>query len=305
LFRPQTATRVRWNLNTDTPLPPDFPAGENPPDGAVINYFLTSETSGVVTLEIRDEGGQLVRRYSSADPVPPADPMLAIPAYWLRPPQVLSAKPGAHRFLWDLHYEPVPGVRPSYPIAAIFQDTAPEDTSPWVLPGRYTVILTANGRSVQQTLTVRMDPRVKTVPEDLLAQFKLSYELYDQWRSLAAANEKGSALLKQLTEPEGVARKELVAPLTVKLRALLGAAEGRRPEPGVVTIANATARTRTLFNMLQEADVAPTTQVRQAIADLRKDKQLLDERWNDLRTVDLASLNKQLAAAGLPQIEMK
>jgi len=305
LFRPQTATRVRWNLNTDTPLPPDFPAGENPPDGAVINYFLNSETSGVVTLEIRDQGGQLVRKYSSADPVPPLDPMLAIPAYWLRPPQVLSAKPGAHRFLWDLHYEPVPGVRPSYPIAAIFQDTAPEDTSPWVLPGLYTVILTANGKSVQQTVTVQMDPRVKTAPEDLLAQFKLSQELYDHWRSLAAANEKGNALLKQLSELPGASRMELVAPLTVKLRALLGATEGRRPEPGMLTIANAIARARTLLNILQAVDAAPTTQARKAIADLTKDKQLLDERWNDLRAVDLASLNKQLAAAGLPPIEMK
>ena len=42
LFKPQTAIRVRWDMNTDTPLPPDFPAGENPPDGAVIDYYLQS-----------------------------------------------------------------------------------------------------------------------------------------------------------------------------------------------------------------------------------------------------------------------
>ena len=76
LFRPQTALRVRWNMNTDTPLPPDEPAGENPPDGAVIDYYLGSATSGPVTLEIRDAAGQVVRRYSSTDPVPPIDPML-------------------------------------------------------------------------------------------------------------------------------------------------------------------------------------------------------------------------------------
>src|SRR5205085_3560077 len=81
LFKPQLAYRVRWDMNTDTPLPPDFPAGENPPDGAVINYQLKSDASGPVTLEIRDSSGTVVRRHSSADPVPPVDPMLEIPAY--------------------------------------------------------------------------------------------------------------------------------------------------------------------------------------------------------------------------------
>ncbi|PYV10567.1 MAG: hypothetical protein DMG07_20900, partial [Acidobacteria bacterium] len=85
---------MRWNTNTDTPLPPDEPAGENPPEGAIIHYALKSATSGPVTLEILDGAGKLVRRYSSADPVEPVDPNLSIPAYWVRPPQALSAAPG-------------------------------------------------------------------------------------------------------------------------------------------------------------------------------------------------------------------
>src|SRR5205085_6140473 len=81
LFKPQTAMRVRWNTNSDTPIPPDESAGENPPDGAAIDYYLGSGTSGVVTLEIKDAAGQTVRRYSSADPLPTPDPMLQIPQY--------------------------------------------------------------------------------------------------------------------------------------------------------------------------------------------------------------------------------
>src|SRR5882762_1405200 len=111
LFRPQTALRIRWNLNTDTPLPPDEPAGENPPDGAVIDYYLGSSPSGPVTLEIRDAAGQVVRRYSSSDPVPAIDPMLAVPTYWVRPAKGLSGEPGMHRFLWDMRYPPIPGLR--------------------------------------------------------------------------------------------------------------------------------------------------------------------------------------------------
>src|SRR5262249_55513228 len=67
LFRPQTAYRVRGNVNTDTPLPPEEPAGQNPPDGAIVNYYLKADSSGPVTLEILDDKGKLVRRYSSAD----------------------------------------------------------------------------------------------------------------------------------------------------------------------------------------------------------------------------------------------
>ncbi|HEV7396590.1 MAG TPA: hypothetical protein VGN86_08785, partial [Pyrinomonadaceae bacterium] len=158
LFRPQTALRVRWNLNTDTPLPPDEPGGENPPDGTFIDYHLDAKVTGPVTLEVRDEIGQVVRSYSSADPLPTPDPVLPVPAYWLRPVKGLRATPGTHRFVWDLHMQPIPGLRPNYPIAAVYRNTAPEPTGPWVMPGTYSVVLTANGKTYKQPLTVAMDP---------------------------------------------------------------------------------------------------------------------------------------------------
>jgi hypothetical protein len=129
-------------MNPDTPLPPDEPAGQNPPDGAIVDYYLGSAASGLVTLEILDSAGKLVRRYSSDDPVPPADPALAIPVYWVRPAQTLSNQPGMHRFLWDMHYAPLPSERPDYPMQAIYRDTPPAPSSPWVMPGSYTAKLT-------------------------------------------------------------------------------------------------------------------------------------------------------------------
>jgi photosystem II stability/assembly factor-like uncharacterized protein len=111
LYKPESAIRVRWNMNTDTPLPPDEPAGQNPPDGAIIDYYLGAAASGAVTIEILDSAGALVRRYASTDPAEPADPNLAIPAYWVRPPHPLSSLPGMHHFLWDLHYTPLGGGR--------------------------------------------------------------------------------------------------------------------------------------------------------------------------------------------------
>src|SRR2546422_11710668 len=62
--RPAPAVRVRWNENTDTPLPPDEPAGQNPPDGAILDYYLAHAASGPVTLEVLDARGNVVRRAS-------------------------------------------------------------------------------------------------------------------------------------------------------------------------------------------------------------------------------------------------
>lgn len=140
LFKPQTAIRVRWNTNTDTPLPPDEPVGENPPDGAMIDYYLPNESNGVVTLEVKDGSGAVVRRYASNDPPERIDEKkLRVPAYWVRPPQTLSAARGMHRFLWDMHWTPVAGIEPEFPISAIYRNTAPEPTSPWAQPGSYTI----------------------------------------------------------------------------------------------------------------------------------------------------------------------
>lgn len=238
LFKPQTAVRVRWNMNTDTPLPPDFPAGENPPDGAVINYYLRTPPSGpvtleAVTLEIRDAAGKMVRKYSSSDKPDPVDPMLNIPAYWVRPSQVLSAGAGMHRWLWDMHYAPLPGVEAEYPIAAVAHNTAPQPTGPWATPGEYTVVLTANGKSYSEPLTLKMDPRVKTPPTGLQQQFKLSQQLYTQLLTLSPAAEEAAAVRKQLKDQQKNAQGDVLAAVNAldqKLQELAGG-RMRRPVP--------------------------------------------------------------------------
>ena len=102
-------------LNTDTPLPPDEPTAPNPPEGAIINYYLKSAASGPVTLEIVGSDGKLVRRYSSNDevfkPEPGDDHRSARTGSASITP--LSTAPGMHRFTWDVHYQPLDGVQPA------------------------------------------------------------------------------------------------------------------------------------------------------------------------------------------------
>lgn len=311
LFRPETAVRVRWDMNTDTPLPPDVAAGQNPPDGAIVDYYLGASPSGPVTLEILDSSGQLIRRYSSTDPVPPVDPMLPIPQYWVRPPQVLSTAPGMHRFLWDMHYPPLPHRKPVYPIAAVYRNTAPQPTSPWVMPGNYTVRLTANGRTYTQPLVIEMDPRVHTTTAAFEQQFTLSKQIYDDLVRSSDALQQLRDLRTQLRQlrdraANGPAAAAITA-LDQKAEALEGRERffGRAAPSGPPTFASANADLFMLMLLLQNADVPPTTQAVAAIPDRRRVLADVMQRWNNFKAHDVANLNAQLRQANLPQITVE
>jgi photosystem II stability/assembly factor-like uncharacterized protein len=305
LFKPQTAMRVRANLNTDTPLPPDEPAGENPPDGAMIDYFLSKDASGPVTIEIKDRNGQSVRKYSSADAPVKANPKrLRIPSYWIRPSQSVSTKAGMHRFLWDMHYAPVQDVEPEFPIAATYRNTAPAATSPWAAPGDYTITFTVDGKTFSQPLTVAMDPRVKASAADLQGQFDLSWKLYQLRLKLAPIGKKFDDIAEQLTKlrTKAAERPDVAQKLEAFAQTLMkfGPPHPRPGAPPSLFVLESTTR---LFNEIEGADAAPTTAVEAAVADLDTRTGPMMDAWQKLLESDLPSLNQQLKQAGFPEIK--
>ena len=177
LFKPAVATRVRYSTYTDTPVPPDEPRAENPPDGAMIDYYLSRDAQSV-TLEILSVSGRVLRTFSSTDPTPAATDVGNWPRYWFRPAVAPSARRGLQRFTWDLHYAR-PSTECSLPISATPFNTKCEPEGPWVMPGVYTARLTVDGALQSQTFTVRMDPRVTTPLATLKQQHDLSVALYD------------------------------------------------------------------------------------------------------------------------------
>ena len=195
LFKPQIAYRLRRNRNTDTPLPPEVPAGQNPPDGAIINYYLPTDAAGPVTLEILSgsaslsgagsaspsgERSNLVRRYSSDDrPEPLNEKELTVPAYWIRPPRVLASSKGMHRFVWDYRYPPPDAFQRDLPISAIYLDTPREPLGVLARPGTYVVKLTVGGQSFTEPLTLKMDPRASIGVAGLTRQFMLATKIVD------------------------------------------------------------------------------------------------------------------------------
>ena len=306
LFKLQKALRVRANLNTDTPLPPDEPAGENPPDGAMIDYFIAKDAIGPVTIEIKDGKGESARKYSSADAPVHANPKrLRIPSYWIRPPQSVSTKAGMHRFLWDMHYTPVPGVEPEFPIAATYRNTAPTATSPWVAPGDYMVTLTVDRKSFSQPLTVTMDPRVKASAADLQGQFDLSWRLYQLRLKLAPIGKRFDEITDQLTKLKAKAAER--PDVTQKLEAFaqtLTSFGPPHPRPGAPPSLFVLESTIQLFNDIQGADDAPTASVKNAISDLETKIGPMMDAWHKLIESDLPALNQQLKQASFPEIKI-
>jgi len=303
LFKPQAALRVRWNTNPDTPLPPDEPVGENPPDGAIIDYYLANDLTAPVTLEIKDSKGALVRRYSSSDPPVQADPKkLRIPRYWIRPAVTLSAQHGLHRFLWDMHFTPLSGTEPEYPIAAVFRNTAPVSTSPWVVPGNYNVVLTADGKTYSQPLIVKMDPRVEMSVAQLQEQADLSKQLIEIRAKLEPTGRNFTSLVEQLEKLKDQrptpAMQEKLNTLTAKLKEL-GPPNAR---PDARLSIHALEAAKALFDDIEGCDAPVTAPMKAGVNEVRNLSAPAIDRWNKIIANEVPALNETLQAAGLPRI---
>ncbi len=294
LFKPAAATRLLSNNIKDTPLPPETPAGENPPEGAFIDYWLGSATAGPVTLEIRDADNRLVRRFSSADV--PASPKAEryFAKAWTRRPAALSAAPGMHRFVWNLRYERPDAVRYSYGIAAVWGQGAPiTPRGPFVLPGDYTIVLEAGGQRVTAPLTVSEDPRVIASAADLAASLALSQKIGAGLADASAGYREQTAIRKVLDmrfPKTGDKHDAATRALADRLR--------DKPATGHATFDAAAGALGGIEDALESADAAPTAAQRQTVdAALAKLDQAKSD-WVAAKAGALAELNAALARAG-------
>ncbi|MGD8328230.1 MAG: hypothetical protein PVJ49_02260 [Acidobacteriota bacterium] len=299
LFDPAPAVRVRWDNNQDTPLPPEVPQGQNPPDGAIIDYYLRDDVTGPVTIAIHDGSGALVRAYSSTPP-PPDTRMPNVPEYWFKQPVTTSTAAGMHRLVWDLRYptppsldvdaDGVPSDTVSFGIiakAVIGESPKQQPVGPLVLPGTYEVRLSAAGQTVTRRLTITNDPRSAATAQDLSVQ--LGYE-----RGLAA----------------GIATSRAAIDAVRQLRAAAHAAADGTPalasalaefDRAGATVTNALAGNRGLSGQLadlQFADLRPTESTIARVNALcaRADGTL--DRYRAFLQSDLAALNTALTGAG-------
>ena len=305
----------------------------NPPDGVSINYYLKSAASSPVLLEVFGADGRLVRRYSSEDPVSaiPAPEAAAVPLYWYKPPQRLATTAGLHRWIWDVHYQPLSGGggggRGGLPISSVPGLGTSAVGTPWVGPGTYTVKLTVNGKSYSQSIIVKQDPRVKT-PSTIMQQvYANTKAVYDAAVDVQAAGAQVASLRAQIATLKPQASGAAATALTSfdeKLAALQAApggarrttpggdeagAEARQPggrggapqTPALPVLATLTGA----MNSLQGADVQPTANQLAAIRTARGEADSVLARWTALRTTGLTTVNTTLKSAGLGPLEVR
>src|ERR1700691_1006669 len=310
LFKPQLTYRVRRDNNPDTPLPPEEPAGQNPPDGAMIDYCLKMPPSTPVTLEVIDASGNVVRHFSSADKPEPVNPKdLNVPMYWVRPARVLPAQAGMHRFIGDIHYPGPDVLSHNYPISAIYHDTPRYPQGAAILPGQYRLVLTVAGKTYTQTLEVNMDPRVKTSPEDLRRQFELDQKIAEALRKDYGALQQIRSLRAQLkTLTAQAAVQQPATELETKAAAIEGGEGGYGARylstPEGRSLSRLNSAFATVVSGLGTADAAPTTEQIAMVMDLEKalDGQL--SAWAEPKSKNIPALNDQLKKAGLPPIDL-
>jgi photosystem II stability/assembly factor-like uncharacterized protein len=310
LYAPQTAMRIRNDMNPPTPWPADFPSTKNPPNGAVIDYYLGANVSGVVTVEIADGKGKTIARFNSNDAAPEDDARYSVQQVWERKPRVLSAAPGHHRFLWDMQYPQVPGLStgPDADLATP-HDTPQVSTAPWVMPGEYTVKLIAGGKTLKEPLKVVMDPRVKTPVADLEQQFTVAKHMYDDVMKATAAMHEISVLREQLKArksqpPVGQAGQSIES----KLDAIAGPEHGGRGfgrgPAGPATLGSVRMQLARLEHSIEAADAAPTTAQSEAAGIAEKPLDGLIEQWEKVKASDVRALNLELKKQHLALIDL-
>jgi hypothetical protein len=297
---------MQRDINTDTPLPPDEPAAANPPDGAIIDFYLARAASGPVTLEILDSHGQQVRKFSSDDKAPVSEADLAkqlIPLYWLKPFRVLPADAGMHRWVWDLHYPAPDSPRHEYPIAAIPGDTPRHPLGPTALPGSYTARLVANGKSYTASFTIKIDPRVKITPAAIEKKFELEVRLSSLVSQTSQAVMQAGSIhdpLEKLAKQATGAVHDSVQAFQNKLTEILGAPNAA---PDAVTLPRVNGQLSTLYTQIWHADAAPTTAQSEAVVAAERDTSEVLKKWDALKSSDLPQLNRALHDANLPPLK--
>ena len=313
LFTPGDAARVHRNVNQDTPFPPEVPHALNPPEGAIIYYYLGTKPAGEITLDVLDASGAVVRHLSSV-PVPPVSEAARPPEpnFWLATPQPLPVAIGTNRATWDLRYDPPPAFSHSFEINANPGLTPASPLGPLVRPGTYTIRLTVDGKAYASTVRVTNDPRSPASALALAAQADLQLRIYRGMRAAWDGYQQAAALRADLASdtassaPADVAQaaRALLARLdTVAGNATAGRGSGFFRRGGASAPRTLVQINGTFGQQLNGQDLADAAPTAATLAAYAAGCQDLRRAVSGLRSVlegkGLSDLNALLTAHGL------
>jgi photosystem II stability/assembly factor-like uncharacterized protein len=297
LYRPASAMRIDNDAFIGTPLPPEEPTAENPPNGAIIDYALNSPAAQV-KLEIRDTKNNLIHSFSSDGRQQTQRAPLPIAERWFPKPPVLENTPGMHRFVWNLAWGPG-GSSEGRP-GEFFAPRGPR-----VIPGNYEARLSVDGKTSTQPLKITMDPRSPATPQELEQQFTLGRQIYEETLQSRKALAEINSVQKELSDVQSkisADHGELKASVTEAVAEMQKILSGAEASGGAMGLEKANTGLAAALRTVESGD---RTVPAQALEIHRVSGQAMKLRladWNKFKATRLPHLNQQLEQANLAPI---
>ena len=298
LYAPPAAVRVDNDVFLGSPLPPEEPQADNPPNGAIVDYYLQANATKLV-LQVLDAQGHVLRHFSSNDQVTVNRPLLPIAERWFPKPQVLSTSAGEHRFVWDLA-----AGGSSTGMDDDDEDAAAATPGPRVPPGAYTLRLTVDSVQLDRPLQVIMDPRVDATPEALDRQFTLAESIYAQTllsrKAMAELDSVETQLMKldsvSLNNPPDLT--QAIHSALAKLREIKGGDdEETEKSKSEIGLAKANAGLGTVLHVVESGHRAAPSQAIEILSEMSAAARKDIKSWQQFKTTELTKLNAALVRA--------
>jgi photosystem II stability/assembly factor-like uncharacterized protein len=298
-------------------------AGNNPPNGVIVNFYLRERPEGEVKLEFFDRDGALIKTFTSkrVEPEQPSGDELEPGVEGEEAPEteeaaaiaetdrIVPKNAGLNRFVWNMRY-------PDADKVAGDASTEQSLAGPVAAPGEYRVRLTVNGQSVTEDFRIIKDPRISATQEDLDAQFELLIQVRDKLsetqrainhiRTLKSQLElwisaDGKPVRKDIPETVATAGRALRASLTAVEDELIQA-KAKGQLDSIQFPARLNAKIAALTSVIASADTVPTRQSYDVFNELagRIDEQL--RRLSNVMEVEAEAFNRAVREAELPAI---
>jgi photosystem II stability/assembly factor-like uncharacterized protein len=306
LFKPAVAIRVRNNNNKDTPLPPEIPAAQNPPTGAVFDYWIGKQAHGPVKIAIYDSHGKLVRDYASDAESPALKTHQYFNDGWLVPTEMPSSTPGAHRFVWDLRYARPRAILYDYSIAGLYNQGTPiVPEGPRVLPGEYSVELTVDGVKYHQPLTVSLDRRMHPTTGELEKQLDLARRIdaamdssYAAYSTLQDLHSQLAALKSKLMgDPAMAGLLQSANELDQQVTVLADKPKAQ------VSFGTINRRLTDLAIQVDDGDRTPPASYYETYESYLVDNETAIKHWKQLQSKEIPEFNAQLKSQGMAPVQ--
>ena len=297
LYRPATAVRVDNDAFVGTPLPPEEPTADNPPNGAMLDYWLKGPADNI-NLEISDSQKNLVWKFSS-DAQPPKHGELPLAERWYPKPEILEKAPGMHRFVWNLRWRS--------PEEAEVDEESSSSTpvGPKVVPGAYQVKLTVDGKVYTQPFEVIMDPRSPTTAQVLAQQLQLGKQIFEDTLEAHVVVAKIGSLQKQLAtlQPQADEKSSLKKALAEALETAGQILKHKEtPTSKGTGLENAYLGLTSALRVVESGDRSAPSQALELYKESSQQAAAGIREWDEFKQGKLELLNRQLKEAGLTPV---